>query len=203
MTIPVARPTGLRLGTSDTVLRVQGIFDGANLGLHRGSVRLRESDPAWTTAYGQLAGHLRPALAGLVVAIEHVGSTAVPGLPAKPILDVAVGIAPGTDPAPVTAALESLGFLYRGSGSDDEVDLMFGFEDEPRRRVVNAHVVAHGGARWRDYVDLRDRLRADPDARVAYARLKHDLAVRFPGDRHSYVDGKSDFIVRLLANRSS
>jgi GrpB-like predicted nucleotidyltransferase (UPF0157 family) len=182
---------------------MEGIFDGANLGLHRGSVVLRESDPAWATAYGRLAGQLRPALAGLVTAIEHVGSTAVPGLPAKPILDVAIGLEPGTDPAPVTAALESLGFLYRGSGSDGETDLMFGFEDEPRRRVVNAHVVTHGGALWRDYVDLRDRLRSDPDARSAYARLKQDLAERYPGDRHSYVDGKSDFVARLLASRSS
>jgi len=134
------------------------------------------------------------------IAVEHVGSTAVPGLPAKPILDIAVGLRPGVDRDTVVEALQSLGFLYRGAVEEDEgLNLMFGWEDTPRHRVVNLHVVTHGGRRWRDWVVFRDRLRADGRARDAYAALKADLARRFPNDRTAYIAGKDEFVARILA----
>ncbi|MBM7783516.1 GrpB family protein [Tenggerimyces flavus] len=171
-------------------------FDATTLGVRRGAVELMPADPTWAEAYERALPLLRGALAGIAVAIEHIGSTAIPGLPAKPILDVAVGLPPGCDPAEVDEPLVALGFVYRGS---DESRTTYGWESEPRVRVVNLHVVEHEGRTWREYVAFRDALRADPEARDAYAVLKQDLAERFPADRASYIAGKDAFVARVLA----
>lgn len=147
-------------------------MDATTLGVRRGAVSLSAADPTWAEAYEHVLPLLRGALAGIAVAIEHVGSTAVPGLPAKPILDIAVGLSPGRDPAEVHDPLLALGFLYRGSGE---------------------------GRTWRDYLALRDALRADPEVRDAYAALKQELAERFPTDRAAYIAGKDAFVARILA----
>jgi GrpB-like predicted nucleotidyltransferase (UPF0157 family) len=129
--------------------------------------------------------------------VEHVGSTAVPGLAAKPILDVVVGLAPGADPDRVIAALEPLGYQFRGDkGTEGGVLLVL--EDRPAHRVAHLHLVGHGDAQWRRYLALRDRLRGDPATRAAYARLKERLAARFSGDRRAYTAAKAAFIARLL-----
>jgi GrpB-like predicted nucleotidyltransferase (UPF0157 family) len=175
-------------------------FGGSSLGLTRGEVRLAPSAPSWQAAYERVALKLRAALRDLVVAVEHVGSTAVPGLPAKPILDVAVGLRADADRDTVVEVLQSLGFIHRGTvEEDDGPNLMFGWEDTPRHRVVNLHVVSHAGRRWNDWVVFRDRLRADNQARDAYAALKADLASRFPNDRQAYIAGKDTFVERMLA----
>jgi GrpB-like predicted nucleotidyltransferase (UPF0157 family) len=130
--------------------------------------------------------------------VEHVGSTAIPGLTAKPILDVLIGLAPGTDPDRVIATLERLGFQDRGDKGDDGGRLLV-LEDRPAHRVAHLHLVGHGDALWRRYLTLRDRLRGDPDARAAYAGLKARLAARFSEDRRAYTAAKAAFITRLLA----
>lgn len=179
-------------------------FDGSGLGLTRGVVSVVPGNPRWAEVYEQVAAYLQAALAeaDVDVDVEHVGSTSVPGLAAKPILDIAVGLPPGTDPTALTAALETLGFLYRGSGDADVVDLMFGWEDQPRHRLVNLHVVTVDGPAWRDYVRFREGLRANPEARDAYARLKQELAVKYPGDRQAYIAGKDRFVAEILSRRS-
>src|SRR5574341_567856 len=115
--------------------------DDAVLGLARGTVRLVNGDPGWPGAFQRLAARLRPALGPLAVAIEHVGSTAVPGLAAKPILDIAVGLAPDADPGQFVARLAPLGWIFRGDNADS--GLLFVLEDRPAHRV--AHL--HGGLR--------------------------------------------------------
>ncbi|MEQ7127008.1 GrpB family protein [Actinopolymorpha sp. B11F2] len=181
-------------------------FDGSGLGLTRGVVSVVPSSPRWAEVYKKVAAYLQAALAeadvDMDVDIEHVGSTSVPGLAAKPILDIAVGLPRSIDPTALSAALERLGFLYRGSGDADVVDLMFGWEDQPRHRLVNLHVVTVDGPVWRDYVRFREGLRANPEARDAYARLKQELAVKYPGDRRAYIAGKDRFVAEILSRRS-
>ncbi|WP_165554071.1 GrpB family protein [Kribbella capetownensis] len=178
---------------------MDGILAGSGLGLTRGEVSLEPSDPAWQAAYGQVALKLRAALSDLAIAVEHVGSTAVPGLPAKPILDIAVGLRPAADRDTVFEALQSLGFIHRGTVEEDEgLTMMFGWEDTPRHRIVNLHVVTHDTRRWREWLSFRDQLRADQQARDAYADLKADLARKFPNDRKSYIAGKDTFVQRIL-----
>jgi GrpB-like predicted nucleotidyltransferase (UPF0157 family) len=173
-------------------------FGDTTLGLAYGQVRLVPSDPGWAGAFQRLAVQLRATLGELAVAVEHVGSTAVPGLAAKPILDVVIGLAPGTDPDRVIAALGSLGYQFRGD-KGGEGGLLLVLEDRPAHRVAHLHLVAHGDAQWRRYLALRDRLRADPAARAAYAQLKGRLAAQFSGDRRAYTAAKAAFIVQLLS----
>ncbi|HEY3558343.1 MAG TPA: GrpB family protein [Kribbella sp.] len=175
----------------------------SSLGLTRGEVRLVPSDPAWPAVYERVAVELRAALDALAVAVEHIGATAVPGLPAKPILDVAIGLRAdaGHDAVndAVNDALHSLGFICRGVvDEDDGPSSMFGWEDVPRHRVVNLHLVRYDGRRWRAWAEFRDRLRADPGARDAYAALKGELARRFANDRQAYIAGKDEFVQEIL-----
>lgn len=174
--------------------------DGARLGLPRWRVRVADSDPAWAKVYARLEPELWQALGSRAVGIEHVGSTSVPGLPAKPILDVAIGLGPDADRDAVIQALCSIGFTYRGDGGNSVGHLLV-WEDAPEHRLVHLHVIPHGGHEWRHYVVVRDRLRADPTARDAYASLKRELAERFSDDRPSYTKGKAEFITGLLDER--
>ena len=169
---------------------------GTSLGLRRGEVRLALTDPAWPVIFHLLTAELLPYLPESVVAVEHVGSTAVPGLVAKPILDLAIGVRTGADPAVPTAALLKFGFLLRGDVPGPRLDRNFGLELDDRVRSVNAHLVQYRAEEWAAYLAFRDRLRSDPVARDEYARTKITLARDFPGDRASYLDGKSEFVRR-------
>lgn len=168
------------------------------LGLDHGRVELVATDRRWAEAFGRLAANLREALAGAVEAVEHVGSTAVADLVAKPILDIAVGLTAGADVEGVVAALGSAGYEYRGDNGDDGGRL-FVLDVRPLHRVAHIHVVHFGDARWYRYLEFRDRLRTDSAARADYAALKEQLARECPTDRRSYTAAKAGFIRRLLA----
>ncbi len=180
---------------------MMGLFENSGLGLERGHVQIVASDPRWPLAFARLAALLRSMLPTSVIAIEHVGSTAVPGLPAKPILDVALGVGADADTGPIDEALMSNGFLYRGDFEGGSLNRTFGWEDRPGCRVVNAHVVRHGSAEWRNYLRFRDQLRENDAVRDSYAQLKRDLADRFSEDRPSYVAGKDRFVANIVGDQ--
>lgn len=167
----------------------------ADLGLARGVVELAEPSPRWGEAFAALAAALLPTAPPEALALEHIGSTAVPGLPAKAILDVAVAEAPRAHPGPVHDWLMSHGFLYRGEPGEQRPDRMYALELAPGLRLVNLHVVEHDGPLWRRYLAFRDHLRADAADREAYGSLKRQLAGRHPEDRLAYVAAKGAFIV--------
>lgn len=168
------------------------------LGLDHGEVELAETDPRWRDAFERLARKLRAALGDVALSVEHVGSTAVPGLVAKPILDIAVGLAPNADLQLVVTTLEGCGFEYRGDNRDDGGRL-FVLNSRPWHRVAHVHVVDHGDARWLCYLAFRDQLRRDGVVCASYAQVKRDLAAQFPHDRRSYTAAKASFIKGLLA----
>jgi DNA polymerase-4 len=172
--------------------------DGDGLGLESGTVRLVVSRAEWSRAFAEVAAPLRRALGPAAVDVAHVGSTAVPGLIAKPILDVAVGLAPGAGPADIVRALTDLGYVFRGDKGADG-GLLFVWEDHPRVRTVHVHAVPHGGRLWARYLKVRDRLRADDEARERYTALKIELAQAFPDDRAAYTAGKAPFIEMICA----
>jgi GrpB-like predicted nucleotidyltransferase (UPF0157 family) len=96
----------------------------------------------------------------------------------------------------IPPALQEFGFLLRGDVPGPRLDRNFGLELDDRVRSVNAHLVQYGAEEWAAYLAFRDRLRSDPVARDEYARTKITLARDFPGDRASYLDGKSEFVRR-------
>jgi len=129
-----------------------------------------------------------------------VGSTAVPGLVSKPILDVAVGLAPKATEEAVVASLESAGYEFRGDKGDDG-GLLFILTDAPNHRLAHLHAVRYSDNRWQRYVAFRDLLRAQPNVRRAYAELKRSLAARHRLDRGSYTDAKAAFIEQAVKDQ--
>lgn len=170
------------------------------LGLKRGTVLVVPSDPGWEAAFAREKASLQRQLGCLVLDIQHVGSTAVPGLEAKPILDIAIAIAAESMIVLLRPPLSVLGYLDRGD-SGDQGGYLFVKEIAPGVRSHHVHVVTMHDVQWRHYLYFRDRLRSDPGLRSEYAALKQSLARRFADDRVGYTAGKQDFIGRVLASR--
>lgn len=166
------------------------------LGLERGRVRVVAYDDRWPALYEAEAARIAPGLAaaGSDVVLEHVGSTSVRGLAAKPIVDVLGGLARESGRAAAVAALRSAGYDHRGEQGIAGRD--FFRRGEPR--AYHLHLTLAGSAFWDDQRTFRDWLRARPDAAAEYAALKHALAARYPDDRESYIAGKTGFVERVL-----
>jgi GrpB-like predicted nucleotidyltransferase (UPF0157 family) len=167
------------------------------LGLESKTVRVVPYDDCWPALFEVEARRIVEAVAraGLPeLALAHVGSTAVPGLAAKPILDVAAGRSADTAPLAYIEVFESLDYVYRGDGGLPGREFF-------RRGVLRSHhvhLVERNGTHWVRYLRFRDALRANPALRDAYAALKQSLAARYPCDREAYVAGKSEFVERVL-----
>ena len=169
-----------------------------SLGLESGTVRLVEYDPAWPGLFAEEAARIRALLAPeLTLALEHMGSTAVPGLLAKPILDLLGGYPPGVDVEPYIATLVSAGYTHRGEQGIPGRE--FFRRGDPR--AYHFHLAVHDGVFWREHLAFRNALRAAPAVRAEYAEVKSALARKFPRDREAYIDGKGTFVRRIVEGR--
>jgi len=149
-------------------------------------------DERWPVRFREVAERVRRALGEDALAVEHIGSTSVPGLAAKPIVDVLLTVADVGDEAAYVPALESAGFLLRVR--------------EPAHRMVrtpardvHVHVYEPDRPEVRDYLDLRDWLRVDAEDRELYAATKRMLARQPWDDMNDYADAKTDVISDILA----
>lgn len=158
-------------------------------------VTVVDYDPAWTAAFNAVRLHVAPALARIPHAIEHVGSTSVVGLAAKPIIDVDIVVADSTTARDAIAALATVGFTHRGDLGVPGREAFTRHADLP---PANVYVVLESCTAYRNHIGLRDYLRANPQLATEYGALKKQLAERFPDDIDAYIDGKTDFIVALL-----
>lgn len=138
-------------------------------------VSLSDYDPAWPVEFAREETRLREALAGVLRSIEHIGSTAVPGLTAKPIVDLMIGVAPSDDHNTLAEHLAPLGYEDCGGA--------------PGRRYLrrrgdsgqfNVQIVEHKGSLWDANLLFRDYLRADPDAARRYGEAKRLAATKAP-----------------------
>ncbi|MCO1661079.1 GrpB family protein [Pseudonocardia sp. S2-4] len=157
-------------------------------------VVLVEHDPAWAERFAARAAQLRAALGPRARLIEHVGSTSVPGLIAKPIVDIVVGIDDPDDEPAYLPELLALGYDVRVRQPDHRA-LRAGDPDEP----VNLHCYPPGHDEVRRYLLFRGRLRAEPAERELYARTKLALADREWPDINYYAEAKSPVIDEILA----
>jgi len=165
-------------------------------------VRLAEHNPDWDIAFAEANAELLGVVGSLGCGIEHVGSTSVSDLPAKPILDIVVGV-PRLDLVDnVAESIERLGYLDRGYGTGSVGRLLIA-ESEHDVRTVHLHIVEHGSNHWHHYVAFRDALRTDPELRRRYEAVKRQLAARFSQDRVAYTDAKAVFVRATLATLQS
>ena len=160
------------------------------LGLEGGRVRLSASDSRWPELFRRERERLKAAIGPLVVAIEHFGSTSIPGIRAKPILDILVGLRRFEDGLIVIQPLAEIGYDYVGSELVPN-DHLFGLG---QMRTVLLHAVEHGGYNWTRNLRFRDALRADPELARTYETLKLELAERFADRRADYTAAKKAFI---------
>jgi GrpB-like predicted nucleotidyltransferase (UPF0157 family) len=156
-------------------------------------IEVVDHDARWAETFEHERERLSEVLGELALAIEHVGSTAVPGLAAKPILDIMVGVARTPLPEHTLAALGTLGYQYRG---DSGIPGKQYFRTNPRTRHL--HVVELGGEDWVRTLAFRDYLRAHPAAVREYEALKRELARRHRDHRNRYLEGKASFIQVVL-----
>lgn len=167
------------------------------LGLRRRSVRLTPHDRRWAERFREVAAQLGEATGLPAARIQHVGSTAVPDLAAKPILDIDVGVVESEDVEEVASGIVRVGFIDRGDGTGG-IGRLLVRESEPDVRTIHVHVIPYESVWWRCDLAFRDALRTDVGLREGYGKLKAKLAERFPSDRASYREGKTLFIQRAL-----
>ncbi len=131
----------------------------------------------------------------VALSVEHVGSTAVPGLAAKPIIDIDV-VVDSRDKVPeAIARLGALGYVHRGNLGIEDRDAFTSPEGLPAHHL---YVCLQGSAALANHLALRDFLRCDAAAAAEYGRIKKRLAAQFPGDIESYISGKTDCILAIL-----
>ncbi len=163
-------------------------------------IELAPHDPAWQRRAVELARRLNGLLARWrVTPVHHIGSTAVPGLPAKPVIDLMVGVPDPADCDPLIAVLGQRGWAYVPpdlDGRDDERFFVLGYG---ATRLAHLHLMAAGGPAWDARLTFVRRLRADAVLRDRYAALKADLAERHRDDREAYTRAKAAFIERSVA----
>jgi GrpB-like predicted nucleotidyltransferase (UPF0157 family) len=161
-------------------------------------VAIVEYDPSWPRRFDEASTELSAVLRGRAVRIEHVGSTAVPGLAAKPIIDIQVEVDTLLD-ADLVPAIEGLGYEYV---PDYEAEFprrrYFRRNDPDGRRTHHVHVVEHSDRAWSErHIAFRDWLRRHDDDRDRYAALKRRLADEFGANRAGYTDAKTAFIHQI------
>jgi GrpB-like predicted nucleotidyltransferase (UPF0157 family) len=140
------------------------------------------------------AHRIEAACAGLAIRLEHIGSTSVPGMSAKPVIDILAGRPPQSRPADYIAAFRQLGYEHKGA---------FGVPGREyfRRgtpRSHHVHLVSWSSTVWEEHLLFRDRLRTEPAVARDYEAVKRELAIAYASDRRGYTDAKGPFIRSVI-----
>jgi GrpB-like predicted nucleotidyltransferase (UPF0157 family) len=171
-----------------------------DLGLDKAEVRLVPHDPRWIVLGELECATVGELLGDTAVAVVHVGSTSVPDLAAKPILDIVAAVPDETPIDEVVGRLGSKGdYAYDGDMGEEAGGLLF-VRGEGDVRTVHVHVVGRNSRAWGNYLRFRARLADDPAARQRYESVKRVLAERFAHDRPGYTSAKGAVIEELLSD---
>jgi GrpB-like predicted nucleotidyltransferase (UPF0157 family) len=161
---------------------------------HRAPVELVEYDPAWPELYRHEEEKIRGALGERALSVEHVGSTSIPGLAAKPIIDVNLEVADTTDEDAYVPPLEDAGYVLRIREPEWFEHRLF----KGTNPAVNLHVFPAGCPELERMLRFRDHLRANEDERDLYLCTKRDLAAQTWEHVQHYADAKSDVVEQIL-----
>ena len=161
-------------------------------------VVLHAHDPAWPARFMAERERLLGLGADLLIDVQHIGSTSVPGMPAKPVIDLLAGVA--SMAVARSLAGHAIAWGYTGSAEFNATlaDRQWFLRHANGHRTHHLHVVVHGGPVWQDRLRFRDVLRADPVVAARYAALKQELARANAGDREAYTQAKEGFVLEVL-----
>jgi GrpB-like predicted nucleotidyltransferase (UPF0157 family) len=175
------------------------MVDGVDRQTLRGKIELVEYDPRWPALYAREERRIRSILGDRALRIEHTGSTSVPGLPAKPIVDIVLEVPDAADEDRYVADLEAAGYVLAIRESDWLEHRLFKGPDTN----VNLHVFSAGCPETDKMVLLRDRLRSNAEDRELYARTKRALAARDWKYVQQYADAKTEVVQEILARATA
>lgn len=164
------------------------------IGLEKGTVRLEPHHPDWKRLFEAEKGRLQKAVGKHVCDIQHVGSTAIPGIPAKPIIDIGIGVDNFEEASICVEPIKALGYDYRGECGIPRRH--FFVRGEPR--LFHIHMLEINGEEWDKHLLFRDYLVQHPEIAREYAKVKTGLAAEFANERENYTDGKAPFILEIL-----
>ena len=168
-----------------------------SIGMKRGTVYLEAHQSAWEQSAAETAAALYAALSGLHIEIQHVGSTAIRTIKAKPIIDIAVAAADFDEILARNAELAAHQIIFRLDERPRELLYVKG-DLSADTRTHHIHVVRMDSQEWQNYLNFRDYLNANAEAASEYEAWKERLAAQYPADRNAYTDGKSEIIARFL-----
>jgi len=164
------------------------------IGLPRGAVRLIPYIPEWARLFEEEKALLEAAIGDEVLDIQHVGSTSIPGMIAKPILDIGIAVRDYEEARVCIRPVEQLGYEYRGELGISRRHYFV--KGEPRTHHI--HMNERDSRDWENQVLFRDYLIHHPEQAEQYAALKRELAETYPRDREAYLEGKASFIEGVL-----
>jgi GrpB-like predicted nucleotidyltransferase (UPF0157 family) len=167
--------------------------DPEHLWRSRGPIVLVPHDPCWLTAAAEECRRIAQACVPSVIRVEHIGSTSVPDLIAKPVIDLMPLVKSFDEGFECVAPMRALGYWYAGEFGIAGRHLFV--KDPPRHHV---HMLVGGSREARRHLAVRDVLRASPDMAARYAALKQNLAVRFHDNRDGYAEAKAPFMRELF-----
>lgn len=161
-------------------------------------LRLVPYDPEWAERFAHEALRLRGAISTLLVDLQHVGSTSVPGLISKPVIDISGAVGSDRDADACIAPLETLGYEHRGPHGDDPRRRYY-VRDVDGARLFQLHLYVIPAEAWHEKLAFRDALRRDPGLVAEYAAEKARVATLTGFDKARYSEEKGPFIRRVLA----
>lgn len=164
------------------------------IGLKRGTVQLHPHDTKWAGAFASEKKRILEAIGEFVVDIEHIGSTSVPGLDAKPIIDMSIGLKRFKDAKKLIKPLDEIGYHFY---KNFQKQVLF-VKGPDRKRTHYVHLMRYNGAKWKSDLLFRDFLLSHPKRVKGYGFLKRKLAKQFHNDREKYSAGKDIFIKRTI-----
>lgn len=171
------------------------------IGLKRDTVQLIPHQEEWDKNAKDIIQKLNQLLENTAVDIQHIGSTAIQSIHAKPIIDIIVGVKELNDILPYIELLKQHNFIYRGEDVAGQILFVMGdFENDTRTHHI--HVVKWRGTEWNNYINFRDYLNTYPEKAMMYDKRKQKLAMQFSCDRKSYTAGKQELIDCLLKEAS-
>ena len=165
------------------------------LGLEKGAIKLSPHREEWHELFVAEAQQLTAAAGEHALAVEHIGSTAICGIAAKPIIDIALAVREIADVEQIIQPFENLGYVYRG---ENGIPNRHYFRKGSPLRTHHLHVVQHESDLWRNHLLFRDYLRAHPQIAAQYENLKRELAQTHRENREAYTEGKNEFIENVL-----